>query len=61
MKRAQIVGATGYGGLGMTELLLRHPGITVTSLLAKQDVGKRISDVYPHLRGFCDMDVGDAN
>lgn len=61
MVRAQIVGATGYGGLGMTELLLRHPDITVTSLLAKQDVGKAISDVYPHLRGFCDMMVQDAN
>jgi N-acetyl-gamma-glutamyl-phosphate reductase len=59
--RAQIVGATGYGGLGMTELLLRHPEITVTSLLAKQDVGKAISDVYPHLRGFCDTMVQDAN
>lgn len=61
MNKAQIVGATGYGGLGMTELLLRHPQFTVTSLLAKQDVGKRISDVYPHLRGFCDMTVDDAN
>ncbi len=60
MVRAQIVGATGYGGLGMTELLLRHPEITVTSLLAKQDVGKPISDVYPHLRGFCDVVVQDA-
>jgi N-acetyl-gamma-glutamyl-phosphate reductase len=61
MKRAQIVGATGYGGLGMTELLLRHPHIEITSLLAKQDVGKRISDVYPHLRGFCDITIEDAN
>ena len=61
MKRAQIVGATGYGGLGMTELLLRHPDVRVTSLLAKQDVGKRISDVYPHLRRYCDMVIGDAN
>ncbi|MFN8559550.1 MAG: N-acetyl-gamma-glutamyl-phosphate reductase [Dehalococcoidia bacterium] len=61
MVRAQIVGATGYGGLGMTELLLRHPQITITSLLAKQDVGKPVSAVYPHLRGFCDMVVQDAN
>jgi len=61
MKRAQIVGATGYGGLGMTELLLRHPQLEVTSLLARQDVGKRISDIFPHLRGFCDMVVEDAN
>jgi N-acetyl-gamma-glutamyl-phosphate reductase len=44
----------------MTELLLRHPEITVTSLLATQDVGKPISDVYPHLRGFCDMVVQAA-
>ena len=61
MTTVQIVGATGYGGLGMTELLLRHPHLCVTSLLAKQDVGRRISDVYPHLRGFCDMPVEEAN
>jgi N-acetyl-gamma-glutamyl-phosphate reductase len=61
MKRAQIVGATGYGGLGMTELLLRHPQLSITSLLAKQDVGKPISEIYPHLRGFCEMTVEDAN
>ena len=61
MIRAQIVGATGYGGLGMTELLLRHPQIEVTSLLATQDVGKRISEVYPHLRGFCEMTVEAAS
>ena len=60
MVRAQIVGATGYGGLGMTELLLRHPEITITSLLATQDVGKPISEVYPHLRGFCDLTVQSA-
>lgn len=61
MMRAQIVGATGYGGLGMTELLLRHPHLTVTSLLATQDTGKRISDIYPHLRGFCDLVVEEAS
>jgi len=61
MINAQIVGATGYGGLGMTELLLRHPHIEITSLLATQDVGKRIGDVYPHLRGFCELAIGEAN
>ncbi|MFN8543605.1 MAG: N-acetyl-gamma-glutamyl-phosphate reductase [Candidatus Binatia bacterium] len=60
-KRVQIVGATGYGGLGMTELLLRHPGIAIAGLLAKQDAGRRVSDVYPHLRGFCDVVIGDAS
>jgi len=60
MIKAQIVGATGYGGLGMTELLLRHPEIEVTSLLATQDVDKRISEVYPHLRGFIDIPIEAA-
>ncbi len=58
--RAQIVGATGYGGLGMTEQLIRHPRIEITSLLARSDVGKPISDFFPHLRGFCDRVVEDA-
>ena len=60
MIRAQIVGATGYGGVGMVELLLRHPEITVSSLLAKSEVGKPLSAFYPHLRGFCDHVVEDA-
>ena len=39
MIRAQIVGATGSGGVGMVELTLRHPEIRLTSLLAVSDVG----------------------
>jgi len=61
MVRAQIVGATGYGGLGMVELLLHHPEIKLTSLLARTDVGKPLSDFFPHLRGFCDQVVEDAS
>src|SRR5438552_3195027 len=59
--KAQIVGATGYGGLGMTEQLLRHPEIEISALLAKTDTGKPISDFFPHLRGFCDRVVEDAD
>lgn len=60
MVRAQIVGATGYGGVGMVELLLRHPEIEITSLLAISDVGRPLSAFYPHLRGFCDRVVEEA-
>jgi N-acetyl-gamma-glutamyl-phosphate reductase len=60
MIRAQIVGATGYGGLGIVELILRHPQIQIASLLAKSDVGKPLSEFFPHLRGFCDQVVEDA-
>jgi len=30
-------------------------------LLDKQDIGKPISDLYPHLKGFCDLPLIDAD
>ncbi len=54
---AQIVGATGYGGLGMLELLLGHPQFEVASIIARDDAGRRIDEVYPHLSGRCDLEV----
>lgn len=55
--RAQLIGATGYGGLGILELLLAHPHFQVTALVARDDAGKRIDEVYPHLTGRCEMTV----
>jgi N-acetyl-gamma-glutamyl-phosphate reductase len=54
MIKAKIVGAGGYGGVGMTELLLGHPEADIACLVDVNDVGRRISDLYPHLAGFCD-------
>jgi N-acetyl-gamma-glutamyl-phosphate reductase len=55
--RVQIVGATGYGGLGILELLLAHPDFEVTSLIARDEAGRRIDEVYPHLNGRTDLTV----
>ncbi len=55
--RAQIVGATGYGGLGILELLLGHPQFEVASIVARDDAGRRIDEVYPHLTGRCQLVV----
>jgi len=54
MIRAKIVGAGGYGGVGITELLLRHPEAEIGCLVSLSDTGRKMSDVFPHLRGFCD-------
>ncbi len=61
MIKVKLVGATGYGGVGLIELLLRHPEIEITSLIAATDTGKAISHYYPHLKGFCDMIVHNAD
>jgi N-acetyl-gamma-glutamyl-phosphate reductase len=55
--RAQLIGATGYGGLGILELLLQHPDFEVAQLVARDDAGKRIADIYPHLEGRTDLVV----
>jgi N-acetyl-gamma-glutamyl-phosphate reductase len=54
-----IIGAGGYGGCGATELLLSHPQAEIRALIDKQDVGKPMSELYPHLKGFCDLPILD--
>ena len=57
MLRAQIVGATGYGGLGMVELMLGHPDWEIVFAQACGEAGRRLDDLYPHLAGRCDLVV----
>lgn len=57
MIKAKVIGAGGYGGVGITELLLRHPEAEIGCLVDVQDVGKPMSALYPHLAGFCDMEI----
>lgn len=54
MIRVKVVGAGGYGGVGLVELLLGHPEARITTLAAAADVGIPMSDLWPHLKGFCD-------
>ena len=56
-----IIGAGGYGGCGATELLINHSGAEITALMDKQDVGRPLSELYPHLDGFCDMPLIDPD
>ncbi len=56
---AGVIGATGYGGVGLIELLINHPFVAIGALMAKHDIEKPISTIYPHLKGFCDLKVFD--
>ena len=60
MKQATIIGATGFGGLGLIDILMRHPGFSIKQLIARKDVNIPISDIFPHLRGICDLNVDPA-
>ncbi len=53
----KIIGAGGYGGLGIIELLLSHPEVEIKRLVAATETGMTVSALYPHLMGFCDLPV----
>ncbi len=57
MKKAAIIGATGFGGLGLIEILLRHPEMEITQLVARKDIGLTIDEVFPHLSGLCNLTI----
>jgi N-acetyl-gamma-glutamyl-phosphate reductase len=57
MIKAKVIGAGGYGGVGITELLLAHPEARLTALVDVENVGLPMSKIYPHLAGFCDMPI----
>jgi N-acetyl-gamma-glutamyl-phosphate reductase len=54
MIRAKIVGAGGYGGVGVAELLTAHPDAELGVLVDVENVGKPLSAGYPHLAGVID-------
>ena len=47
---ASIVGATGYTGALLTDILAGHPGARLHVLTSKSYVGRRVCDVFPSLR-----------
>ncbi|MHA1570463.1 MAG: N-acetyl-gamma-glutamyl-phosphate reductase, partial [Alphaproteobacteria bacterium] len=57
MVKVKLIGAGGYGGIGMVELLCRHPEAELAALVDVQDVSKKLSDLWPYLKGFCDMEL----
>lgn len=54
--KAGIVGATGYAGLELVRILSTHPQVQIAALSSVSFEGKPLSEVYPSLRGRCDME-----
>jgi N-acetyl-gamma-glutamyl-phosphate reductase len=54
--RVKVVGAGGYGGVGLIECLLRHPRAEVAVLVDVEGEGP-LSRMWPHLTGYCDLPI----
>ena len=59
MIRVGVVGGTGYTGVELLRLLLRHPGVTVSLITSRGEAGRRLDDLFPSLRGACDLTFTD--
>jgi N-acetyl-gamma-glutamyl-phosphate reductase len=57
MIRARVIGAGGFGGANIVELLTAHPEVEITSLVDVDGVGQPISAKHTHLKGFCEVVV----
>ena len=59
MIRVGVVGGTGYTGVELLRLLLRHPGVTVSLITSRGEAGRRLDDLFPSLSGACDLAFTD--
>ena len=55
MLKVAIVGASGYTGVELLRILHTHPEVAVTCVTSEQSAGKPVSEVFPSLRGRCDL------
>ncbi|MEN8331481.1 N-acetyl-gamma-glutamyl-phosphate reductase [Acinetobacter baumannii] len=56
-----IVGGTGYTGVELSRILLRHPKAQVRVLTSRTEAGKPVADMFPNLRGHTDLQFSDLN
>lgn len=55
MVKVSVIGATGYAGAELLSILIRHPQAQLVHITSESHTGKKISELYPHLRGICDL------
>ncbi len=56
-----IVGGTGYTGVELLRLLLRHSKVQVRILTSRTEAGKRVDDMFPSLRGHTALEFSDLD
>lgn len=55
MKRAVVVGASGYAGSELCRWLLEHPSIELTGVCSRQHDGRPLAEIVPSLAGLTDL------
>ncbi|QQR80152.1 MAG: N-acetyl-gamma-glutamyl-phosphate reductase [Deltaproteobacteria bacterium] len=61
MIKVGIIGATGYTGIELLRLLLRHPQVQITLATSEKHAGKRIDNILPSFSGATDLVLEELN
>ncbi len=56
MIQVGVIGGTGYTGVELLRLLLRHPGVRVRLITSRSEAGTRVDALFPSLRGHLDLE-----
>lgn len=59
MVQVVVIGATGYAGEELIRILVGHPQVNITGLVAKIEKPDNISHIFPSFKGRLDMECGD--
>jgi len=55
MTKIGIIGGTGYTGAELIRLLTGHPQVELVVITSRAESGRRVSEVFPSLRGVCEL------
>ena len=59
MIKVGIVGGTGYTGVELLRLVAQHPEMKLSVITSRKEVGLRVADLFPSLRGHVDIAFSD--
>ena len=54
-----IIGGTGYTGVELLRLLVVHPLVELQAITSRGEAGRKVTDMFPSLRGFTDLAFTD--
>lgn len=56
-----VVGGTGYTGVALLRLLVRHPEVNLRIVTSRSEKGIPVADIYPALRGQIDLNFSEPD
>jgi len=59
--KVAVVGASGYTGLELLRILLRHPRVEIAAVTSEQRAGRPVGEAFPALAGLLDLRLESAD